>query len=136
MVLGILLGFLLAVAAVLVALGYQLGQLDRLEGQELREAIRRLQWSAAGIAWLGAVGFLGAAWWLFWLGRTINRTGRYPPPGVPVLWKTRIRTGPSALLRANFALLGAVVLAAVGTLGIIWPYQQAIEALRNLLPGR
>jgi hypothetical protein len=82
------------------------------------------------------MGFLGAAWWLFRLGWKINRTGRYPPPGMQVLWTTRIRTGPPALVRANLVLVGAVVLAAVGTLGMIWLYQQAIEALRNLLPGR
>jgi len=133
---GLLLGFLLGAAAVLWVLGHQLARLPRLEGQELREAIGRLQWWAAGIAWLGAMGFLGAAWWLFRLGWKINRTGRYPPPGMQVLWTTRIRTGPPALVRANLVLVGAVVLAAVGTLGIIWLYQQAIEALRNLLPGR
>jgi len=133
---GLLLGFLLGAAAVLWVLGHQLARLPRLEGQELREAIGRLQWWAAGIAWLGAMGFLGAAWWLFRLGWKINRTGRYPPPGMQVLWTTRIRTGPPALVRANLVLVGAVVLAAVGTLGMIWLYQQAIEALRNLLPGR
>lgn len=111
-------------------LGYQIARLDRLQEDQLREAIGRLEWSAVGITCLGAVGFLGAALWLFRLGWKINRSGRYPPPGMRVLWKTRIRRGPPALLPANFALLGAVLLAAVGTLGMIWLYQQAIETLR------
>ena len=136
MALVVLLGFLLATAAVLGAFGYELGRLHRLEGEELRQTIVRLQRWAAGMACLGAVGFLGAAWWMFRLGWKINRTGRYPPPGMQVLWKTRIRTGPTALLWANYALLLAVLLAAAGTVGTIWFYQQAVEALRNLLPGR
>ena len=132
----VLLGFLAATAAVLGAVGYELGWLHRQEGRELQQAIGRIQQWAAGLACLGAVGFLGAAWWLFRLGWQINRTGQYPPPGMQVLWKTRIRTGPTALLWANFAYLLAVLLAAGGTLGMIWLYQQAAESLRTLLPNQ
>ncbi|HPP54907.1 MAG TPA: hypothetical protein PK777_18265, partial [Thermoguttaceae bacterium] len=99
--LAVLLGagvVLLGGAAGLGALGYQITRLDRLQPDQLREAIGRLQWSAAGIACLGAGGFLGATLWLCRLGWKINRTGQYPPPGMRVLWKTQIRQGPPALL--------------------------------------
>ncbi len=129
-------GILCAGLAALGWLGYEIRRLDPLQPVQLRHSVAHLKQAAAGIACLGAVGFLGAAGWLCRLGWKITRTGQYPPPGMKLLWKSQIRSGPAASLRAHFAYLLAVVLAAWGSLGMIWLYQQAEQALQTLLSGR
>jgi len=121
-------------AAGVGGLGYGIYRLDPLQPDQLRQKVAHLKQATAGIACLGAVSFLGAAGWLFRLGWKINRTGQYPPPGMPVLWTTQIRRGSPALLRANCALVGAVLLAAAGTIGMVWLYQWASQTLQALIP--
>ncbi len=126
---------LLASLGALWALGRTMNRLDQLAPEQLRQSILRLQEIVAGIACLGGAGFLGAAGWLFRLGWKINRTGQYPPPGMRVLWTTRVCKEQAALLRANIALFGSVLLGAIGTVGMVWLYQLAIHELQTLLPG-
>lgn len=128
-------GGVLAGAGAVWLLAQSIAQMDHLPSEAIEQRVNQLQGIVAAIAAGGAVGFLGAGVWLFRLGWKINRTGQYPPPGMPVVWTTRIRRGPSASVRANLALLGAVVLAAVGTVGMLWLYQQAVQALHQLLPS-
>ncbi|MCS7305449.1 MAG: hypothetical protein NZ602_10135 [Thermoguttaceae bacterium] len=127
---------LLGAGVTLTKLASWIFSLDQLEAEQFRQSVAHLKQLVALIACLGAVGFLGAAGWVFRLAWKITRTGQYPPPGMRVLWKSKIHTGPAALLRANFAYLLAVILVAGGSLGMLWLYQQANQSLHQLLTGR
>lgn len=132
-VLAIVLG--MAGVAGMLALRAAMGPLDKLGPDDLPAAVARLLRVVAVVAWAGGLGFVGCAWWLFRLARRINRSGRYPPPGMKVVRDTRVRTGRAARTTANAALLFAVLAAAAGTVGMVRLYRTAEDVLRSLGAG-
>lgn len=63
----------------------------------------------AAIATIGPI--LGVATYLLRLARRVDRSGRYPPPGVRLLHDVEVQTGSEALRRARQIRLFALLLA-------------------------
>ncbi len=131
----------LAVALVLIAAGAvglsmiraELRAIDSLGEEDLPAAVARLRRVVAVVAWLGAIGFVGASAWFFRLGWRINRSGQYPPPGARVIRETPVRVGGAARRKANLAMLAAVLSGTIGTLGMLHFYRTAERVLGELL---
>ncbi len=119
----------------ILSLRSSMDQIDKLKEDDLPAAAHRLQSVVAVVAWVGGLSFVGCALWLFQLGWRTNRAGRYPPPGMKVIKDTPVRTGSAARAIANLALVGALLAAAVGTLGMWRLYQVAAELLQDLAAG-
>ena len=116
----------------LLWLASSLRGIEKLEDEQLQVAVDRAVRVTTIVAWVGGLSFVGCGLWLFWLGRRINRSGRYPPPGVKVIRNTRIRSGAAARTMANAALVGSVLCTAAGTFGMWYLYRLAVEVLREL----
>jgi hypothetical protein len=60
---------------------------------------------------------------LTYLALRVYCTGQWPPPSVPVLWKTTLRTERQATIAATLTLVLAVMSLAYGvtTVRLVWP---------------
>jgi len=83
---------------------------------------------AGWVAWAGGAGMVGLGVWLWRLGRRINRTGRFPPPGMKVVRDTPVRTGPQARNLASLAEFCAFLAVVGGVLGM-WFFYRTVQRL-------
>jgi len=116
------------VAMIFVLRGY-LGELEGLAKEHPHEAARKALRLTGIVAVVGGLSFVGAGWWLWRLGRRINLSGRFPPPGAKVVRDTRVRTGGQARAVANLAQLAAFGCIVAGTIGTWYLYRLAVEVL-------
>lgn len=123
---------LVVMAGVAIVVRHELGLvLADIESQAAVEpalAIGRMKAILGGLALLLSTGLLVLATVLAWIGRRTAVAARFPPPGMPVLADTRIRSGPAALRLARGAYAGAALLAG----GALALYGQ-VERLATLL---
>jgi hypothetical protein len=121
-------------AAGLTLIGLLHSQLRQLEDKDLPEQNRkavaqRVVRLTRIVAALGSLGFITVGFRLWGLGRRVNQSGRFPPPGMKVVRDTPVRTGPKARTVANVAQLTAFLCAIVGTIGMWYLYRLAATIL-------
>jgi hypothetical protein len=82
----------------------------------------RVRWALALLGLAGGLPMAGFAVYFWHLGSSVLRAGRFPPPGVPVVRDTWVRTGPDARRRGRSIRLFALVLlvAAVAMPALLW----------------
>lgn len=114
--------------AVIGLLDRRLDRIEELAAEDLPAAKDQVIRLTAVLAWTGGVGFVGTAAWLWRLGRRINLSGRFPPPGMKVVKNTTVRTGHKARTLANLAQLAALLCAVAGTVGMWYLYRLAVDA--------
>lgn len=116
-------GVMLLIGSVLLwLLAGRLRAIRKLVEQNPVAAAQQAMQIAAWVAWAGGAGLVGLGAWLWRLGRRINRTGRYPPPGMRVLRDTRLRTGREARNLASLAEFLAFLAAVAGVVGMWYFY--------------
>ncbi len=120
---------MLAVGGVLLwLLEARLRDIRKLVEENPAAAAEQALQIAAWVAWAGGAGLVGLGVWLWRLGRRINRTGRYPPPGMKLVRNTRIRTGRQARNLAGLAELFAFFAVVAGVVGM-WYFYSAVRRL-------
>jgi len=109
----ILLAVLLAALLTLAGVRMWTDSITTLAEKDPHEAAQRLsRW----LWWLGP-GLTSPVFafsvWLWSFARRVRRSGRHPPPGVPVLRDVRIRTGHEAFRLARWISASSVLVAAL-----------------------
>ncbi len=115
-------------AAALWWLDRRLDVVDRLAEDDLPAAAERARALVGVVVLFAGLIFVGLGLWLFRLGVLINRSGRFPPPGMKVIRDTVVRTGPRARRLANAALLASLLTVLAGTVGM-WYVLRIAHAL-------
>lgn len=116
-------GVMLLIGSLLLwLLAGRLRAIRKLVEQDPAAAAKQAMQVAAWVAWAGGAGLGGLGAWLWCLGRRINRSGRYPPPGMRVLRDTRLRTGREARNLASLAEFLAFLAAVAGVVGMWYFY--------------
>lgn len=111
--------------------GY-LGQIKRdMAEKDRRTAEGELLRLTAAVNWIGGLSFVGMGAWFWRLGRRINRSGRFPPPGAKVIRDTRVRTGAKARELASLAQAAALLCVLAGTAGMWYLYRLVVAVLRQ-----
>jgi len=114
---------LLVCGAALWWLEGRLRAIRQMVQQNPAAAAQQMMRIVAGVAWAAGAGLVGLGVWLWCLGRRINRTGRFPPPGMRVVRDTRLRTGKQARNLASLAELFAFLAVVAGVVGTWWFYR-------------
>lgn len=114
--------------ALLVLHGY-LGSMRELYGKDEDIAFARLIQVVRLAAIVSSICFLALGFWLWRLGRSVLRTGEFPPPGARLVKDTAVRTGPRARTIGNLLLLAAAALAVLGPVGTWYLSKVAIGRL-------
>ena len=105
--------------------------IETLADEDLAAAVQKAIRLVSVVACVGGAGLVGLAAWFWVLGRRINRSGRFPPPGMKVIKDTTVRTGARARRLANLCLVLAVLFGVVGTAGMWHLYRMAVTMLRQ-----
>ncbi len=128
---------LLAVAAILVVsaaalwwLDRRLDVVDRLAEDNLAAAAERARALVGTVVLFAGVVIVGLGMWLFRLGVLINRSGRFPPPGMKVIRDTVVRTDSRARFLANAALVASLLTVLAGTVGMWYVFRLAHALLQ------
>jgi TRAP-type C4-dicarboxylate transport system permease small subunit len=111
---------------------HQLGiVLDDIAAQaevDPERAVRRIKALLGILAMLMSCSLLVLATVVAWIGRRTAATRRFPPPGLPVLGDTPVRTGAAALWIARGGYAGAVLFA-FGALAVYWQLERLVAML-------
>lgn len=129
--LALVAGVLMAlVGLLLLAILYgHLHEIRKLATGNRPAAEQKLLGLAKVVGWAGGLSLAGMGVWFWRLGRRINRSARFPPPGMKVIRDTRLRTGASARARANLAQAVALLCVVAGTVGMWYVYRSVVAAL-------
>jgi hypothetical protein len=96
--------------------------------QDLQSAASRAIWLARVFAWLVGVSFVAIGAWFLRLGRSIRRSGQFPPPGMRVIRDTPVRAGAHARALAHLATATGIASALLGSVAawILWQLATAV----------
>ena len=131
--LTVLAGVLVTVlgVAVLIIFRAQLQELRKPAEERQKAAVETAVLWTTALAWTGGLSLVGMGAYLWCLGRRINRTGCFPPPGMKVICPMRVRTGAKARMVANLAEVAALLCIVAGTIGMWYLYQRAVALLQQ-----
>jgi hypothetical protein len=125
---GIFVAATLLVGWSVVAVQWQVSEIDRLAEANVSAAAEHLIWLSRIIAFALCLFTLSAGAWIWSIGRRASRANQFPPPGVDLIGARTIQTGRKAVWIGRFSQLAGIALFVLGSISA-WLLMQLAQIL-------